>query len=276
MNKIYIYHHMGLGDHISCNGLIRTIINKNKNKNVIYYLFCKKNLYKTIKFMYRDIRNLKLKAISSNPPDKEVEKHLLKLKNTNKIIRIGLEKYQKIYSKLYSKNILSTYDMIFYKQMSVSYNKRFTDCYWKRNIAEENRVYKKLVKKPKKKYIFVHDDPLLNYKIDKSFFSKGYEVIKNDTSEIVFNLGKVIENADELHLMESSIRNMAESLNLKAKNKFLYIWRRKNMAPRYDYKLKKLVGTKKNWKIMYTNPKIGKNIIFYLLEAIKKFRFKYI
>ena len=48
------------------------------------------------------------------------------------------------------------------------------------------------------------------------------------------------------------------------------------MAPRYDYKLKKLVGTKKNWKIMYTNPKIGKNIIFYLLEAIKKFRFKYI
>ena len=276
MNKIYIYHHMGLGDHISCNGLIRTIINKNKNKNVIYYLFCKKNLYKTIKFMYRDIRNLKLKAISSNPPDKEVEKHLLKLKNTNKIIRIGLEKYQKIYSKLYSKNILSTYDMIFYKQISVSYNKRFTDCYWKRNIAEENRVYKKLVKKPKKKYIFVHDDPLLNYKIDKSFFSKGYEVIKNDTSEIVFNLGKVIENADELHLMESSIRNMAESLNLKAKNKFLYIWRRKNMAPRYDYNLKKLVGTKKNWKIMYTNPKIGKNIIFYLLEAIKKFRFKYI
>ena len=111
--------------------------------------------------MYRDVSNLKLKPISSNPPDKEVEKYLLKLKNTNKIIRIGLENYQKIYSKLYSKNKLSTYDMIFYKQMLVSYNKRFTNCYWKRNIAEENRVYRKLVKKPKKKYIFVHDDKLL-------------------------------------------------------------------------------------------------------------------
>ena len=56
----------------------------------------------------------------------------------------------------------------------------------------------------------------------------------------------------------------------------LYTIKNKKEIPRYDYKLKKLVGTKKNWKIIYTNPKIGKNIIFYLLEAIKKFRFKYI
>ena len=276
MNKIYIYQHMGMGDHISCNGLIRTIINKNKNKNDIYYLFCKKNYYESIKFMYRDLSNLKLKPISSNPPDKEVEEYLFKLKDKNKIIRIGFENYEKIYSELISKNITSTYDMIFYKQMSVSYNKRFTNCYWKRNSAEEDRVYKKLVKKNKKKYIFVHDDPSLNYKIDESFFSKEYEVIKNDSSEILFNMGKVIENAEELHLMESSIRNMAESLNLKAKNKFLYIWRRKKMAPRYDYKLKKLIGTIKNWKIVYTDPKIGKNIIFDILEIIKKFKFKYI
>ena len=46
------------------------------------------------------------------------------------------------------------------------------------------------IKNPKKKYLFVHDEPSLNYKIDQSFFSKEYKVIKNDKNEILFNLGK--------------------------------------------------------------------------------------
>ena len=36
INKIYIYHHMGLGDHISCNGLVRGIIKKKKITHIIY------------------------------------------------------------------------------------------------------------------------------------------------------------------------------------------------------------------------------------------------
>ena len=270
MNKIYIYHHLGLGDHISCNALVREIIKKNR-KN-IYYLFCKKNLYESIKFMYRDIKSLKLITIES---DNGIEKYLSKLKNKDKILKIGLENHEKIYKKISSGGNLVTYDMVFYKQMNVSYKKRFTHCYWKRNIKEENRVYKKLIKNPKKKYIFVHDDPSMNYNINKSFFNKDYVIIKNDNKEIIFNMAKVIENATELHLMESSIRNMAESLNLKAKFLFLYIWRRKKMAPRYDYKRKKLVGTVKNWEVIYTNPKRVKNLIFLLLELIQKIKLKY-
>ncbi len=274
MKKIYIYHHLGLGDHISCNGLVRTIVSKNKNN--IYYLFCKSSLTDTIRFMYRDLVNIKIKPIKSINADKEIEKYLLKLKNKTKIIKIGFENYNKIYSKINLKNNPVTYDMVFYKQVGQNYKNRFTNCYWKRNIKEEDRVYKKLIKNPKKKYLFVHDEPSLNYKIDQSFFSKGYKVIKNDKNEILFNLGKVIENASELHLMESSIRNMAETLDLKAKNKFLYIWRRKDMAPRYNYKKKKIIGSRNNWTIIFTNPKIGKSISFYLLELINKFKFKYL
>jgi len=276
MKKVYIYHHLGLGDHISCNGLVRTIVNKNKNRNNIYYLFCKSLFLETVKFMYRDLGNIKIKPIKSKDPTKEIEKYLSKIKDKKKIIKIGFKNYHKIYSNLKKKYNMATYDMVFYKQMSQNYKNRFTNCYWKRNIKEEDRVYKKLVKNPKKKYIFLHDEPSLNYIIDESFFSKGYEVIKNDKSEILFNLGKVIENASELHLMESSIRNMAETLKLKSKNNFLYIWRRKSMAPRYDYKIKKITGSRIKWKIIFTNPKNGKNIFFYLSELINKFKFRYL
>ena len=47
------------------------------------------------------------------------------------------------------------------------------------------------------------------------------------------------------------------------------------MAPRYNYNKKKLVGTIKNWKIIYSNPKREKNIIFLLLELIQKIKYKF-
>ena len=148
MNSIYIYHHLGLGDHISCNGLVRTIISKNQDN--IYYLFCKSSLSETVKFMYRDLSNIKIKPIKSADADKEIEKYLLRVKDKKNIIKIGFENYNKIHSKLNTKNNPATYDMVFYKQMSQNYKNRFTNCYWQRNLKEEDRVYKKLVKNPKK------------------------------------------------------------------------------------------------------------------------------
>ena len=96
MNRIYIYHHLGLGDHISCNGLVRTIVNKNKNRNNIYYLFCKSSFLETVKFMYRDLDNIKIKPIKSKDPTKEIEKYLSKIKDKKKIIKIGFKNYNKI------------------------------------------------------------------------------------------------------------------------------------------------------------------------------------
>ena len=36
--------------------------------------------------------------------------------------------------------------MIFYKQMNIPYESRYTKCYWQRDIVEEERVYNELVK----------------------------------------------------------------------------------------------------------------------------------
>ena len=52
--KIFIFHHMGLGDFISCNAIIRKFCKQKKE----IFLFCKINLLKNIKFMYRDLKNL--------------------------------------------------------------------------------------------------------------------------------------------------------------------------------------------------------------------------
>ena len=42
-NKILIYHHLGLGDHFHCNGIVRTLYKKynSKKKNIFS---CKKTI----------------------------------------------------------------------------------------------------------------------------------------------------------------------------------------------------------------------------------------
>ena len=57
--QIYIYHHLGLGDHFHCNGVVRFLLNK-KCKSLKVRLFSKKKYSEMVKFMYRDLNNLEI------------------------------------------------------------------------------------------------------------------------------------------------------------------------------------------------------------------------
>ena len=62
--KILIYHHLGLGDHFSCNGLVRYLYKKN-NKKQSFYLVCKRRYKKMVDFMFRDLKLLKIIPVSN-------------------------------------------------------------------------------------------------------------------------------------------------------------------------------------------------------------------
>ena len=243
--KIFIYHHMGLGDFISCNAIIRKLCNQKKD----IFLFCKKNLFKNVKFMYRDLNNLNLiKIKDENEIDKFFKKINLEKKNYQ-IIELGFDNFYKtISNKLKNKDF--TTDMVFYKQLNIPYLNRFTNTFWKRDLTNEKRVYKKLNPK-NEKYIFIHDDPERNLEIDKFIkFKKKIKIIKNDKKEIIFNLGLILERAKEIHLIESSIRHLIETLKINHNKIYLYNIR-KNLSRgpfiniRGDY-----VGTNKKLKII--------------------------
>lgn len=51
----YIYHHLGLGDHIICNGLVRSLKN---SFNEEISVFVKPQYYENISKMYRDDPNI--------------------------------------------------------------------------------------------------------------------------------------------------------------------------------------------------------------------------
>ena len=82
----YIFQHMGLGDMILCNGLIRHILEKKSKKEKIYIFSLNRNL-KATQFMYRDEKRINVIGIDENKDiAKEVDNAMNKANKKKKLI----------------------------------------------------------------------------------------------------------------------------------------------------------------------------------------------
>ena len=62
MSDIYVHQHLGLGDFISCNGLVRMLLKRCK-RNENLYLFTPSQYEEMISFMYRDEPKIKIVSL---------------------------------------------------------------------------------------------------------------------------------------------------------------------------------------------------------------------
>ena len=136
----YIHHHLGLGDHIICNGLVRYFYKKYKN----ILLFCYPHNYENVHYMYRDLNNLEIINFDSER-DADI------FVDNNKVVRDNLIK--PTFSTLDSRFSGMTFDESFYSQVGLNFNVRFDDFYFVRDIEKENEVCQKLNPNGEK-YIF--------------------------------------------------------------------------------------------------------------------------
>ena len=204
---------MGLGDMIHLNGMVRRILKDGEYDNIHVF---SKNCYKEMtEWMYRDEPRIKVIGIDENGHERQLVDAVLSkelIGTDNRYLRVGHE----FYKEQSNSNGPMTCDMNFYEQTQVPYSSRFDDCYWERDMKEEERVYNKLAPKDQD-YIFVHDDPNRKeieggFVISDNETNSNLTVVRNDMSESIFHLGMLLENAKEIHLMESSIRCMVEFL----------------------------------------------------------------
>ena len=266
----YIHQHARLGDMILCNGLIRHM-HESKNKRDKIYIFCRSRHLKSVKFMYRDEKRIKIIPFNENPNLKDekllakyefykVRKIIENIESKKKInfIKIGFENYQKTKNLNPDKNFPWPCDIVFYKQFNIPFKYRFSKCYWKRDKKSEKRLFNKLVGN-NQPYVFVHDDKDRNFLIDTKNINPNLEIIRNDNKELIFNFGYILERAKEIHIMESSFRQIIEVLNTKNKKLYLYKGRGgEHGIDLYNQKKKKWVGTSKKWKIIKQNIELNR------------------
>ena len=208
--NLYIYHHLGLGDHIICNGLVRNIYNNYAASFSKIFLFCKDINFESVAFMYSDLKGLEIIKVKN---DKKVKKYLKKQDNY-KLQKIGFE-FRDLRNRYFDED--------FYKIVGIDFKKRWEDFVVIRNFHREKELFRQLEIKPLE-YIFLHDDIKRNFKINKKYIiNKNITIIKPFWTKTIFDWCTVLENAKEIHCIDSSFRLLADSLELNAELLFFHI-----------------------------------------------------
>lgn len=194
----YIHHHLGFGDHIICNGMIRHFYEKYGEIS----LFCYEHNLENVLYMYRDLDNLTVLAVQS---DAEAFQHVFD--NNLDCIRIGFSELFKFMPKF-------TFDEAFYKIAGLDFSVRFDKFYFERNYIQEQEVLNEL-NPSGEKYIFVHDDGDRGFSIDLNKINSKFKIIKNDKRFKIFDYLKLLENAEEIHFMQSSFKELICSFKME-------------------------------------------------------------
>jgi len=193
----YIYHHMGLGDHFTCNGLVRHYY-KQYDK---LYLFCYKHFESNIQFMYRDLPNLYTIGLSS---DVEVDEYISKNNLNDQLIKIGFDKSRALQHQV------ETFDEGFYLAENLPFSIRFDEYFVERDMDKEMELYQTL-NPTDEDFIFVHEDPERGMFLDKSRIRQDLKIIGNDKKFLIFDYIYLLSKAKEVHVMQSSLKDMINS-----------------------------------------------------------------
>lgn len=202
---LVVYHHLGLGDMIHCNGMVRYLLGRLAGDRCVH-VFCKRRNAPMTRWMYRDQERIRVIEIDESEHERPQVQRWLRRRRATNYLSVGHRSLR----PLLDQHPDLFFDELFYLQVGIPYALRFDACYWQRDWAEEERVAAK--RAPPGPYAFVHDDPARGYVIDTS----GIEIpiVRNDPSESLFHMGLLLERATEIHCMESSIRCMIESLDV--------------------------------------------------------------
>tara|TARA_R100001079_G_scaffold56785_1_gene29070 strand:- start:1026 stop:1775 length:750 start_codon:yes stop_codon:yes gene_type:complete len=215
MRHLFVHHHIGLGDHFDCNGLVRYVKQEMVPSEFDkIHVFAIKSHFPIIDYMYRDDEDIIVQEVRNYEKEYEDAQNIV-ISYQDKtergqcgVLTVGHQHYMgsKGRDVAEGKNCWE----YFYEQLNFPLETRVNKFYVQRDMEEENRVFDKL-NPTGEPYIFLHDSPERGYVIDRNHFvNKNIKVIENDLEENPLHLLRVIEEAKEIHCIESSLKSIIE------------------------------------------------------------------
>ena len=196
--EIYVHHHLGMGDHIICNGMVREIYKNYEKVN----LFVKHNNFINVSFMYRDLPNINLIPIDG---DNEIYNNY----EHNNILRVGFGHLGRLMGEFGI-----GWDAAFYKQLDIDFNKRWDSFYVMRDKEREQNLYH-MLNPNNEKFCLIHSNG--SDGVDRI----NYDMINNDLLKIIispsytnniFDYYKLIEDSSQIHCVDSSFLHLSDSI----------------------------------------------------------------
>jgi hypothetical protein len=186
---LYIYHHLGLGDHISCHGIVRYYCGIHKR----VFLFVKEHNYKNVKYMFNDLVNLEFII-----GDDDFSKNYIQNNNIQNVLYVG-----------FNLNATDNLEFQFYNMANLPVNTKYEYFHINRNIDREIEIFNELGLK-KKDYIFLHSG---DYKLNNGIIPSDIKIVE-PTNHGLFDWMYVIENSKEIHCIDSSFICLIDCMKL--------------------------------------------------------------
>jgi hypothetical protein len=219
---IYIVGNQGLGDQLVLNGLYRYFAKE--------YEFCVigiANRYQNVlKSMLRDVRNVYVSGYRMEFWESNIYAHRGILERVG-YTTLSLGEFATL---SYAKETESL-DENLYRQASIPHSVRWNNFYYMRDRHKEKSLYDSLGcgSGP---YIFLHEDLSRGYKIREELIPSEFNIVRPNPKLKGFSLFDylaVMENAQEIHCIESSFAILAEQMRLE-KPKYAHRYARHDVA----------------------------------------------
>lgn len=195
-SKIFVKHHLGMGDNVVHNGMIRKIAQDNPYSDI--YLAAKHHNFKNVEYMFRD--NPKIKVLSVT--DDSGMYRTISSGNFDRVISSHFGDGNPYHYEKY-------FDDAFYMLVGMDPSIKTTHFYLERDSELENRVFDEMItSKGITDYLFVHEKPELNVRLNRDKMESGLPIITADPQYGMFELLKVIENAKSVNIISSSFLSL--------------------------------------------------------------------
>lgn len=222
---IYIHQHLGLGDMLICNGLIRSLLERIPNQN--FTIYCKHHNCDSVRFMYHDEPRIYIQPVK-NDYEAETSCREPNTSNfvTNNYIRIGFEKIN------YYGNV--HFDDTFYAQFNLKIEEKYKKWYWlEENWLDQIDVYTELglTKDNNNEYVFVHEEKGKGLVHPK--YLEGKRIIRpiKDLTDNIFDYVFTITHAAEIHCIDSSFLHLIDHLKNVYNAPLYFHWYARKYVP---------------------------------------------
>lgn len=199
-DKVLLLSHLGLGDHVICNGMVMELLNKYRE----VYLPVYHHNVDSVCLMFSGV-DVNIIAVSS---DDEAE---------DLVSLYGIHDWDVIRTGNFGKGFLSDTDnfsLSFYEQSGIDFECSWSSFYLSRDLAAESQLYHKFG--APMRYIFVHDDKSRELLINEDLVREDLPVIRPDKSlsKTIFEYINILEMAEEIHCMDSSFAALVDRIDL--------------------------------------------------------------
>lgn len=200
MNDLYLCPHYGFGDYVICYGLIKELSTRYDNIILFVKQHCSPFQTENIKRLYSSIKNVLVK--DDDPTLYE------------NVFYLGYDEW--------AKSLLTDpspqFQKFFYAQAGVPLNLMWDNFYFERDLEKEKEIFYGLGL-DKEEYIFLHDDPVRNFTINRKYIPDIRLFILNEHPDIsILDTLYLVQKSKEVHMTNTGLVSFIDQMNIEHDN----------------------------------------------------------